>query len=151
MKMWILVWSGQTVEVRVIDQVSSVKLAAIVCFHRAEETYTVPESMNTHVVADDTWEYFSFFIPFITSSPFHVFQAAELAPALQTDIEVKEAIQGAIQGENSEVVQIVTSVATWEPRPFHTQPRSLFCSMAWRVSKVNNCIQSDKQSSQKAF
>lgn len=39
-------------------------------------------------------------------------QAAELAPALQTDIEVKEAIQGAIQGENGEVVQIVTSVAT---------------------------------------
>ncbi|KAM9352615.1 protein BANP [Symphorus nematophorus] len=39
-------------------------------------------------------------------------QAAELAPALQTDMEVKEAIQGAIQGENSEVVQIVTSVAT---------------------------------------
>ncbi|KAL7401933.1 hypothetical protein ABVT39_007027 [Epinephelus coioides] len=39
-------------------------------------------------------------------------QAAELAPALQADIEVKEAIQGAIQGENGEVVQIVTSVAT---------------------------------------
>ncbi|KAE8296528.1 Protein BANP [Larimichthys crocea] len=39
-------------------------------------------------------------------------QAAELAPTLQTDIEVKEAIQGAIQGENGEVVQIVTSVAT---------------------------------------
>lgn len=41
-------------------------------------------------------------------------QAAELAPALQTDgvIDVKEAIQGAIQGENGEVVQIVTSVAT---------------------------------------
>ncbi|TDH09680.1 hypothetical protein EPR50_G00090500 [Perca flavescens] len=39
-------------------------------------------------------------------------QAAELAPALQTDMEVKEAIQGAIQGENGEVVQIVTSVAT---------------------------------------
>ncbi|XP_073328580.1 protein BANP [Pagrus major] len=39
-------------------------------------------------------------------------QAAELAPALQTDMEVKEAIQGAIHGENGEVVQIVTSVAT---------------------------------------
>ncbi|XP_051239361.1 protein BANP isoform X2 [Dicentrarchus labrax] len=39
-------------------------------------------------------------------------QAAELAPALQTDMEVKEAIQGAMQGENGEVVQIVTSVAT---------------------------------------
>ncbi|KAM7002228.1 protein BANP [Tautogolabrus adspersus] len=39
-------------------------------------------------------------------------QAAELAPALQSDMEVKEAIQGAIQGENGEVVQIVTSVAT---------------------------------------
>ncbi|XP_075945001.1 protein BANP isoform X2 [Anarhichas minor] len=39
-------------------------------------------------------------------------QAAELAPALQADLEVKEAIQGAIQGENGEVVQIVTSVAT---------------------------------------
>uniref|UniRef100_A0A3Q3XI88 Protein BANP n=1 Tax=Mola mola TaxID=94237 RepID=A0A3Q3XI88_MOLML len=39
-------------------------------------------------------------------------QAAELAPSLQTDMEVKEAIQGAIQGENGEVVQIVTSVAT---------------------------------------
>ncbi|KAI3371459.1 hypothetical protein L3Q82_024057 [Scortum barcoo] len=38
--------------------------------------------------------------------------AAELAPALQADMEVKEAIQGAIQGENGEVVQIVTSVAT---------------------------------------
>ncbi|XP_034735071.1 protein BANP isoform X2 [Etheostoma cragini] len=39
-------------------------------------------------------------------------QAAELAPALQADMEVKEAIQGAIQGENGEVVQIVTSVGT---------------------------------------
>ncbi|KAM8892056.1 protein BANP [Spinachia spinachia] len=39
-------------------------------------------------------------------------QAAELAPALQADLEVKEAIQGAIQGENGEVLQIVTSVAT---------------------------------------
>lgn len=45
-------------------------------------------------------------------SPVFRFQAAELAPALQTDMEVKEAIQGAIQGENGEVVQIVTSVAT---------------------------------------
>ncbi|XP_054632769.1 protein BANP isoform X2 [Dunckerocampus dactyliophorus] len=35
-------------------------------------------------------------------------QAAELAPALQSDMEVK----GTIQGENGEVVQIVTSVAT---------------------------------------
>ncbi|XP_047452369.1 protein BANP isoform X2 [Mugil cephalus] len=39
-------------------------------------------------------------------------QAAELAPALQADMEVKEAIQGAIHGDNGEVVQIVTSVAT---------------------------------------
>ncbi|KAM9376875.1 protein BANP isoform 2-T2 [Pholidichthys leucotaenia] len=39
-------------------------------------------------------------------------QAAELAPALQAEMEVKEAIQGAIHGDNSEVVQIVTSVAT---------------------------------------
>ncbi|XP_068595494.1 protein BANP [Brachionichthys hirsutus] len=39
-------------------------------------------------------------------------QAAELAPTLQGDIEVKEAIQGAIQGESSEVVQIVTALAT---------------------------------------
>ncbi|XP_056137675.1 protein BANP [Lampris incognitus] len=39
-------------------------------------------------------------------------QTAELAPALQGDMEVKEAIQGAIQGESGEVVQIVTSVAT---------------------------------------
>uniref|UniRef100_H3D3N2 Protein BANP n=1 Tax=Tetraodon nigroviridis TaxID=99883 RepID=H3D3N2_TETNG len=38
-------------------------------------------------------------------------QAAELAPSLQTDMEVKDAIQGAIQGENGEVVQIVSSVA----------------------------------------
>ncbi|XP_058502021.1 protein BANP isoform X1 [Solea solea] len=36
-------------------------------------------------------------------------QAAELAPALQADMEVKEAIQGTIQGENGEVVQIVTT------------------------------------------
>nr|XP_057931649.1 protein BANP isoform X3 [Doryrhamphus excisus] len=35
-------------------------------------------------------------------------QAAELAPTLQSDMEVK----GTIQGENGEVVQIVTSVAT---------------------------------------
>ncbi|KAM9807825.1 protein BANP [Neosynchiropus ocellatus] len=39
-------------------------------------------------------------------------QAAELAPALQTDLDVKEAIQSAIRAENGEVVQIVTSVAT---------------------------------------
>uniref|UniRef100_A0A3P9CP76 Protein BANP n=1 Tax=Maylandia zebra TaxID=106582 RepID=A0A3P9CP76_9CICH len=39
-------------------------------------------------------------------------QAAELAPALQADMEVKEAIQGAIHGDNGEIVQIVTSVAT---------------------------------------
>ncbi|XP_077953745.1 protein BANP isoform X4 [Gasterosteus aculeatus] len=39
-------------------------------------------------------------------------QAVELTPALQADMEVKEAIQGAIQGENGEVLQIVTSVAT---------------------------------------
>lgn len=45
--------------------------------------------------------------------PFSSSQAAEIAPALQADMEVKEAIQGAIQ-ENGEVVQIVTSVATWE-------------------------------------
>lgn len=41
-------------------------------------------------------------------------QAAELTPALQADMEVKEAIQGTIQGENGEVVQIVSSVATWD-------------------------------------
>ncbi|XP_061578126.1 protein BANP [Cololabis saira] len=39
-------------------------------------------------------------------------QAAELTPALPTDMEVKEAIQGAIHGDSGEVVQIVTSVAT---------------------------------------
>ncbi|KAK1887603.1 Protein BANP [Dissostichus eleginoides] len=39
-------------------------------------------------------------------------QAAELSPAMQAELEVKEAIQGAIQGENGEVVQIVTSLAT---------------------------------------
>ncbi|XP_014325452.1 protein BANP [Xiphophorus maculatus] len=39
-------------------------------------------------------------------------QAAELAPALQAEMEVKEAIQGAIHGDNGEVVQIVSSVAT---------------------------------------
>ncbi|XP_039881266.1 protein BANP [Simochromis diagramma] len=39
-------------------------------------------------------------------------QAAELTPALQADMEVKEAIQGAIHGDNGEIVQIVTSVAT---------------------------------------
>lgn len=62
-------------------------------------------------------------------------QAAELAPTLQTDIEVKEAIQGAIQGENGEVVQIVTSVATWEPCLVHLSPRTLpYYSMAWRTS-----------------
>lgn len=38
-------------------------------------------------------------------------QAAELSPAMQAELEVKEAIQGAIQEENGEVVQIVTSVA----------------------------------------
>ncbi|XP_075998193.1 protein BANP [Genypterus blacodes] len=36
-------------------------------------------------------------------------QAAELAPTLQADMEVKEAIQGAIQAENGEVVQIVAT------------------------------------------
>ncbi|XP_071384583.1 protein BANP [Centroberyx affinis] len=45
-------------------------------------------------------------------------QYVQLAPvadhtaAVQADMEVKEAIQGTIQGENGEVVQIVTSVAT---------------------------------------
>lgn len=39
-------------------------------------------------------------------------QAAELAPGLQAEMEVKEAIQGALQGENGQVVQIVSSVAT---------------------------------------
>lgn len=48
----------------------------------------------------------------ITSPLFHVSQATELTPALQAEMEVKEAIQGTIQGENGEVVQIVTSVAT---------------------------------------
>lgn len=53
-------------------------------------------------------------------------QAAELAPALQTDgvIDVKEAIQGAIQGENGEVVQIVSSVATWTPRRLSDRPEA---------------------------
>lgn len=53
-------------------------------------------------------------------------QAAELAPALQTDgvIDVKEAIQGAIQGENGEVVQIVSSVATWTPRRLSDRPET---------------------------
>lgn len=53
-------------------------------------------------------------------------QAAELAPALQTDgvIDVKEAIQGAIQGENGEVVQIVSSVATWTPRRLWDRPEA---------------------------
>lgn len=52
--------------------------------------------IHHHVVASPSW-----------------LQAAELAPSLQTDLEVKDAIQGAIQGENGEVVQIVSSVATW--------------------------------------
>ncbi|CAB1423096.1 unnamed protein product [Pleuronectes platessa] len=39
-------------------------------------------------------------------------QAAELTPALSADMEVKEAIQGAIKGENGEVVEIVSSVTT---------------------------------------
>ncbi|XP_037539121.1 protein BANP [Nematolebias whitei] len=39
-------------------------------------------------------------------------QAAELTPALQAEMEVKEAIHGAIHGDNGEVVQIVSSVAT---------------------------------------
>ncbi|XP_062246353.1 protein BANP isoform X1 [Platichthys flesus] len=39
-------------------------------------------------------------------------QAAELTPALSADMEVKEAIQGAIKGESGEVVEIVSSVAT---------------------------------------
>ncbi|KAM6960948.1 protein BANP isoform 2-T2 [Aplochiton taeniatus] len=39
-------------------------------------------------------------------------QAAELAPEMQGDMEVKEAIQGALQGENGQVVQIVSTVAT---------------------------------------
>uniref|UniRef100_A0A1A7Y358 Protein BANP n=1 Tax=Iconisemion striatum TaxID=60296 RepID=A0A1A7Y358_9TELE len=39
-------------------------------------------------------------------------QGAELPPALQNELEVKEAIHDAIHGDNGEVVQIVTSVAT---------------------------------------
>ncbi|KAK0141763.1 Protein BANP [Merluccius polli] len=39
-------------------------------------------------------------------------QAAALAPGLQEDLEVKEALQGAIQAENGEVVQIVSSVVS---------------------------------------
>ncbi|KAF7660211.1 hypothetical protein LDENG_00286320 [Lucifuga dentata] len=46
------------------------------------------------------------------TDPTAAVQAAELAPTLQADMEVKEAIQGAIQAENGEVVQIVTSVPT---------------------------------------
>lgn len=76
-------------------------------------------------------------------------QAAELAPTLQADMEVKEAIQGAIQGENGEVVQIVTSVATWKSMCSLTQPRTLShtrtphhdlmtLSGPW---EVNKCIQ----------
>lgn len=49
-------------------------------------------------------------------------QAAELAPSLQTDMEVKDAIQGAIQGENGEVVQIVSSVATWGTLDWQCSP-----------------------------
>lgn len=49
-------------------------------------------------------------------------QAAELAPSLQTDMEVKDAIQGAIQGENGEVVQIVSSVATWGTLDWECSP-----------------------------
>lgn len=59
---------------------------------------------------------------------FDVLQAVELAPALQADMEVKEAIQGAIQGENGEMVQIVTSVVTWEPLLVQHSPE--FCSTA---------------------
>lgn len=55
---------------------------------------------------------FLFFPPVFPRS---VSQAAELAPALQAEMEVKEAIQGAIHGDNGEVVQIVSSVATWDP------------------------------------
>ncbi|KAJ3595796.1 hypothetical protein NHX12_002210 [Muraenolepis orangiensis] len=39
-------------------------------------------------------------------------QAGELVPDLQEDLEVKEALQGAIQTENGEVVQIVSSIVT---------------------------------------
>ncbi|KAF7224704.1 protein BANP isoform X2 [Nothobranchius furzeri] len=39
-------------------------------------------------------------------------QGAELPPALQTEMEVKEAIHSAIHGDNGDVVQIVSSVAT---------------------------------------
>lgn len=78
---------------------------------------------------------------------FHVFQAAELAPALQEDMEVKEAIQGAIQGENGEVVQIVTSVATWEhPVWFDTAQNSApqHGLMSLSGTEVDKCTQSDK-------
>lgn len=57
-------------------------------------------------------------------------QAAELAPSLQTDMEVKDAIQGAIQGENGEVVQIVSSVATWGTLDW---PRTVPSNMTWQV------------------
>lgn len=82
-------------------------------------------------------------------SVFHVSQAAELAPALQTDMEVKEAIQGAIQGENGEVVQIVTSVATWEQLTALSLQHGL--TRLSGTAEVNKCIQSDKQSSQNYY
>lgn len=69
-------------------------------------------------------------------------QAAELTPALQADgvIDVKEAIQGAIQGENGEVVQIVTSVATWTPRRLSDTAEIPDAGFIWHESEV------DKQS-----
>lgn len=74
-------------------------------------------------------------------------QAAELAPSLQTDMEVKDAIQGAIQGENSEVVQIVSSVATWGTLDWYP---SQHCPLKHNLTsfnratevKINECKQS---------
>ncbi|XP_030223086.1 protein BANP [Gadus morhua] len=37
-------------------------------------------------------------------------QASELAPGMQEDLEVKEALQGAMQSENGEVVHVVNSI-----------------------------------------
>lgn len=85
---------------------------------------------------------------------FLLLQAAELAPALQADMEVKEAIQGAIQGENGEVVQIVTSVATWEIRLVQRSP-ALYAkaspNQSWWNIKGYNCSQPEKLSSWNSF
>lgn len=60
-------------------------------------------------------------------------QAAELSPSLQTDMEVKDAIQGAIQGENGEVVQIVSSVATWGTLDWHAAQNCPHQHLTWQV------------------